>query len=113
MRLKIDLYRRLARVASQQELDELAAELVDRFGARPPEVERMLSRAQLRLLAHRWQISSIHLEDGFAVLAYTDRRKIEQLGQAIGPAAADCGWRRARMCHWRKGLKRPTNSWRC
>jgi len=81
MRLKIDLYRRLARVASQQELDELAAELVDRFGARPPEVERMLSRTQLRLLAHHWQIGSIHLEDNFAVLGYTDRQRIEQLAK--------------------------------
>lgn len=35
MRLKIDLYRRLARVATQQELDELAAEFVDRFGPPP------------------------------------------------------------------------------
>jgi transcription-repair coupling factor (superfamily II helicase) len=81
MRLKIDLYRRLARVASQQELGELAAELIDRFGARPPEVERMLSRSELRLRAHHWQISSIHLEDDFAVLGYTDRRRMEQLAK--------------------------------
>jgi transcription-repair coupling factor (superfamily II helicase) len=81
MRLKIDLYRRLARVAGSQELDELSAELVDRFGARPPEVDRMLSRAELRLLAHWWQIDSVHLEEGFAVLTYTDRHKAEQLAK--------------------------------
>ncbi len=81
MRLKIDLYRRLVRIASQSELDELAAEFVDRFGARPKEVDRMLSRAQLRLLAHGWQIGSIHLEDEFVVFSYTRRRKIEQLAK--------------------------------
>ena len=35
MRLKIDLYRRLARVAAAEELADLAAELVDRFGPPP------------------------------------------------------------------------------
>ena len=81
MRLKIDLYRRLQRVARQVELDELTAEFADRFGPRPKEVDRMLARAQLRLLAHAWQISSIHLEDSFVVLAYTVRRKIDELAR--------------------------------
>ena len=64
-----------------QELNEIAAELVDRFGARPPEVDGMLSLAELRLLAHGWRIGSIHLEDGFAVLGYAQRSRIEQLAR--------------------------------
>jgi transcription-repair coupling factor (superfamily II helicase) len=84
MRLKIDLYRRVARLSTIAEWDELAAELVDRFGPRPPEVERMLLLARLRIWAHGWQIQTIHLEDGFAVLGYTDRRRMEQLAKKSG-----------------------------
>jgi transcription-repair coupling factor (superfamily II helicase) len=79
LRLKIDLYRRLARIATQGELDELAAELIDRFGPRPIEVDRLLSLSELRIWAHQWGIDNIHLEDAFAVLRYADRQRIEQV----------------------------------
>jgi transcription-repair coupling factor (superfamily II helicase) len=79
LRLKIDLYRRLARVATQSELDELSAELIDRFGPRPVEVDRLLSLAELRIWAHYWGIDDVHLEDAFAVMRYADRQRIEQL----------------------------------
>jgi transcription-repair coupling factor (superfamily II helicase) len=84
MRLKIDLYRRLARVESQSELDELAVELVDRFGPRPPEVERLLDLARLRLLAQARLVDSIHLEPPYAVLGYTSRPIIERLARRSG-----------------------------
>jgi transcription-repair coupling factor (superfamily II helicase) len=84
MRLKIDLYRRLARVSSRGELDDLAAELVDRFGAPPPSVQHMLSLAEIRIAAHRWQITTIHLEDRYAVFRYTSGRRIQQLAAAGG-----------------------------
>ena len=75
MRLKIDLYRRLAR-ADHEHLAEIGAELVDRFGPRPPEVDHMLALVEIRLLAHHWAIRSIHLEPGFVVMRYTDRKRI-------------------------------------
>jgi transcription-repair coupling factor (superfamily II helicase) len=80
-RLKIDLYRRLARATSHEELADFVVELNDRFGPPPPPVERLLSLAALRIDAHRWQIHSIHLEDGFAVLGYASKSKIEALNQ--------------------------------
>ena len=79
MRLKIDLYRRLSRVSKQTELDELAAELVDRFGPRPVEVDRLIALAQLRIWAHNWGIHDIHLEEAYAVFLYSDRNLIQQL----------------------------------
>ena len=57
MRLKIDLYRRLARVSSRSELDDLTAELVDRFGQPPPLVRHLLELAAVRIAAHRWGIT--------------------------------------------------------
>ncbi len=55
------------------------AELTDRFGPHPPTVQRLLRRMRLRLLAQQWQVDSIHLEDGYAVLTYLNRPRIEEL----------------------------------
>ncbi len=35
--------------------------------------------AQMRIWAHFWKISAIHLEEGFIVFDYTDRKQIELL----------------------------------
>ncbi len=84
MRLKIDLYRRAARLASISDWEDFSSELIDRFGPPPPEVECMLSLARLRVWAHGWRIDSIHIEDGYVVLRYLDREKIEQLSRKSG-----------------------------
>lgn len=81
MRLKIDLYRRLARVATEAELADVAAELIDRFGPHPPVVARLLRVMELRILAQQWHIDSLHLEEPYAVFGYLDRPKIEQLAR--------------------------------
>jgi transcription-repair coupling factor (superfamily II helicase) len=47
---KLHLYRRLSKVAGLTELDSLRLELADRFGSPPPEVERLLDAAALRVL---------------------------------------------------------------
>jgi transcription-repair coupling factor (superfamily II helicase) len=47
---KLHLYRRLSRIRRSTEVEELRAELVDRFGALPDEVARLLDAATLRLL---------------------------------------------------------------
>ena len=84
MRLKIDLYRRLARVSNVPELDDFRAELVDRFGAPPPLVQHLLEMAEIRIAAHRWRITSIHLEDQYAVFTYSSARQIQQLAALSG-----------------------------
>jgi len=85
MRLKIDLYRRMARVTGAAELGELRAEMIDRFGPPPEEVLRLLSQAELRILAQGWQIRNIHLEDRYLVFGYLSRPRIDQLaGQLKG-----------------------------
>jgi transcription-repair coupling factor (superfamily II helicase) len=79
MRLKIDLYRRLARVSNRSELDDLASELADRFGPPPPLVQHLLLMAEIRIAAHRWQIGSIHIEDCYVVFQYASAGAIQQL----------------------------------
>jgi transcription-repair coupling factor (superfamily II helicase) len=84
MRLKIDLYRRIARLGTLAEWEDLAAELVDRFGPRPPEIERLLKLARLRIWAHDWGINQVHIEDGFVVFGYNDRLRIDALAKSRG-----------------------------
>jgi transcription-repair coupling factor (superfamily II helicase) len=82
MRMKIDLYRRLGRVASQEELTDFRAELIDRFGPVPEVTERLLRVMKLRIMAARWGIESIHQEDQHVVFTYRSRSKMDRLAKA-------------------------------
>ena len=77
LRHKIDLYRRIAKINSATEIDEVSKELRDRFGPIPSAGERMLELAELRLDAAAWQISSITSDARFIVLNYSNRRQID------------------------------------
>jgi len=79
MRSKIDLYRRVSRVTVQSELDDLIAEMTDRFGASPRAAQRLLALAETRIAAARWGIDSVHLEPPYIVFTYKNRPKIEEL----------------------------------
>jgi len=83
-RTKIDLYRRLARIASEADLADFAGELVDRFGPLSEVVDRLISLSELRIWAHRYGIDSIHLEDRFAVFGYTSPSQIQSLARQSG-----------------------------
>jgi transcription-repair coupling factor (superfamily II helicase) len=84
MRFKIDLYRRLARIADVGELNQLRAELHDRFGPPTKPVLRLLELAELRIDAAIWQIAAIFVEDEYLVFRYGHRPRIEQLARLSG-----------------------------
>jgi transcription-repair coupling factor (superfamily II helicase) len=81
MRLKIDLYRRLTRVSTFDELADFRSELVDRFGEPPPPTVRLLELAELKMEAVTWLITAIFIEQQYVVFRYSDRRRIEQLAR--------------------------------
>jgi transcription-repair coupling factor (superfamily II helicase) len=86
-RLRIEAYRRLARVRKLERLDDFRQELRDRYGPLPEPAEWLLRLAELRLLASRWQVASIHLETPpetsagpyDVVLGYRNPRRIKAL----------------------------------
>jgi transcription-repair coupling factor (superfamily II helicase) len=86
MRLKIDLYRRLARVSNHAELDDFVVELNDRFGPPPENVGRLVSLSRLRIAAHRWGINAIRLEDNYVVFHYTSAVLAKELAAGSGGA---------------------------
>lgn len=80
-RVKVELYRRLGRIRSLERLADFRQELIDRFGPLPPSAENLLTEAELRVLAERWSIHRIHIEDEYAVFTYRSARQIEKLAR--------------------------------
>lgn len=80
-RQKIDLYRRMTRIETFDQIMEINEEIVDRFGELPMPAKRMLTLAELRLDAAIWQINSIFLEDNYLVFKYASRSRIETLAK--------------------------------
>jgi transcription-repair coupling factor (superfamily II helicase) len=83
-KLRIEVYRRLARVRSVKKLADFRQELRDRFGPIPTEAEWMLRMADLRLLAARWQIGSIHRNGQDLVFAYRSANLAKKVADRSG-----------------------------
>ena len=66
---------------SEDQIADFCVELNDRFGAPPPVAARLVQLARLRIAAHCWGISSIHIEDQYAVFGYTSPRLIGRLAK--------------------------------
>lgn len=81
IRAKIDVYRRIARIANDDELRAIRDELRDRFGPLPDPVDRMLRIAELRMDAAIWQISAISTEQDYMVFEYAERGRMEHLAR--------------------------------
>jgi transcription-repair coupling factor (superfamily II helicase) len=67
---KLSLYRRLARMESLNELHALTAEVRDRFGPPPVEVERLLAATALRLLGTQLGVERITLQEQAARVSF-------------------------------------------
>lgn len=56
---KLDVYKRIAGIESQEEYEDMLEELMDRFGEPPKAVENLLAIAALKALAHKVYITEI------------------------------------------------------
>lgn len=107
-RHKIDVYRKLSAVTSLADLEEVTGEIRDRFGPVPEEAERFLALKELELLAWRWGIDAIRLEeDRFAVFAYRDDQLIHDLAGRYGRDLRIVDRRNAYLVLPEKGLRGP------
>src|SRR4029078_7514708 len=78
-KLRIEVYRRLARLRDLKKLDDFRQELRDRYGPPPEGVEWLLRTTEIRLLCVRWQIASIHRLDRDLIFTYRHAEKAKQL----------------------------------
>ncbi|WP_245532919.1 transcription-repair coupling factor [Corynebacterium ulceribovis] len=58
-RLRLEAYRKLAEARTPDDIDQVLAELKDRYGAWPKEVERLVAVARLRLLCRTFGVSDV------------------------------------------------------
>jgi transcription-repair coupling factor (superfamily II helicase) len=61
-RLRLEMYRKLAEVRDDAALDEVRAELADRYGDIPTPVENLIQVARFRLLARRYGLTDVSLQ---------------------------------------------------
>ncbi|WP_439630766.1 transcription-repair coupling factor [Gemmata sp.] len=79
-KLRIEVYRRLARLREFKKLDDFRQELRDRYGPPPEAVEWLLRTTEIRLLCVRWQVSSVHRDARDLIFAY---RNVEQAKRLV------------------------------
>ena len=62
--LKVELYRRLAACQTQEEIQELSAELSDRYGQLPAQVENLLDIGRMRVPCRRLAVETVKQKPG-------------------------------------------------
>lgn len=72
--LRLSLYRRAAGLESEKDIESFAAELTDRFGSLPPEVEHFLAVLNIKILCKRASIARMDVGPKGIVLAFRDNK---------------------------------------
>jgi transcription-repair coupling factor (superfamily II helicase) len=80
----VELYRRLGRIRALDRLADFRQELVDRFGPLPTTADNLVRETELRILAGRWQLERIHVEDEYAVLTGSNPQQLALLARLRG-----------------------------
>jgi transcription-repair coupling factor (superfamily II helicase) len=70
--VRLALYRRLAEIEDEGEIESVAAELVDRFGKLPVEVEQLLQVVAIKALSRRANVERVDAGPKGIVLAFRD-----------------------------------------
>lgn len=87
---KLDIYKRIAGIETDEEAEEMLEELIDRFGEPPKSVQNLIVIARLKAFAHKIYIKEIVQKDEFLKLtmyekAAIDPSKIPELIAACAP----------------------------
>ena len=77
---KLDVYKRIAAIESQEEYEDMLEELMDRFGEPPKAVENLLAIAALKALAHKVYITEIKQTGKDVKITMFKRAKLDPAG---------------------------------
>ena len=72
LQLRLGLYRRLADLRDQPEIESFAAELIDRFGPLPDEVRHLLELVTIKSLCRRANVEKVDAGPKGVVIAFRD-----------------------------------------
>jgi len=78
-RLRIELYKRLSKVRTEKELNELKEEMIDRFGSLPPEFLELLSILKIKILCCNVGIKSLEEKESELKLTFS-KSKVDIIG---------------------------------
>ncbi|MDE2029361.1 MAG: transcription-repair coupling factor [Alphaproteobacteria bacterium] len=70
LNVRLGLYRRLSDMMDAAEIENAAAEMIDRFGPLPPEVENLLQTVAIKILCRRAGVAKIDAAAKGAVIAF-------------------------------------------
>lgn len=74
---KLDIYKRIAGVESQEESEEMLEELIDRFGEPPKSVQNLLTIARLKAKAHHVYVTDVVQKGGELRLTMYEKAKVD------------------------------------
>ena len=80
--LRLDVYRRIAEVETQEDAMDVTDELIDRFGEPPASVKGLLDIALLRNTASRLGITEVK-QQGDSLLIYKQKFDVAEVGPLI------------------------------
>jgi transcription-repair coupling factor (superfamily II helicase) len=69
LNVRLGLYRRLADIADDAEIEPIAAEIIDRFGPLPHEVENLLQTVAIKQICRKAGVAKVDAADKGAVIA--------------------------------------------
>jgi transcription-repair coupling factor (superfamily II helicase) len=94
-RLRLDAYRRLAAAQTDADVDGVRAELRDRYGELPPEVENLLAVASFRAFVRQFGVTEVAAQGRYVRFAPLDLRESQTLrlqrlhpGSVVKPASS-------------------------
>jgi transcription-repair coupling factor (superfamily II helicase) len=74
LNIRLGLYRRIAGLDNQAEIDAFAAELIDRFGKLPEEVENLLQIVAIKKMCRQANVEKVEAGPKGAVLTFHQNR---------------------------------------
>ncbi len=77
---KLDVYKRIATIESEEEYDDMFEELMDRFGEPPKAVQNLLAVANLKAMAHRAWLTEIAQKGDQIRFTMFERAKADPAG---------------------------------
>ena len=73
---KLDIYKRIAAIENEDEMEDMTEELIDRFGDIPKKVEMLLTVAGIKALAHSVYVTSIEQKGETYTFTMYERAKV-------------------------------------
>ena len=72
LQLRLQLYRRLSGIVNEDEIDAFAAEMIDRFGPLPPEVNQLMEIVAIKALARKAHVEKVEAGPKGVIVSFRD-----------------------------------------